>query len=202
MAGLLEKISQLWNVPDDEYEEFEEEEEEVVEEVSQVKRRPSFIRETRKEEKETASRDIRSSSRDINYFEAYGQNSSVRESRPIRPREVPMQEAPVNKVNNNKVVNINATTQLQVVVFRPDRFGEETRSIADELLKMHTVVLNLENTDKDQARRIVDFLSGLAYSNGGKIKRIATDTFIVTPYNVDLMGDNVLDELENSGVYF
>lgn len=202
MAGLLEKISQLWNVPDDEYEEFEEEEEEVVEEVSQVKRRPSFIRETKKEEKETASRDIRSSSRDINYFEAYGQNSSVRESRPIRPREVPMQEAPVNKVNNNKVVNINATTQLQVVVFRPDRFGEETRSIADELLKMHTVVLNLENTDKDQARRIVDFLSGLAYSNGGKIKRIATDTFIVTPYNVDLMGDNVLDELENSGVYF
>ena len=201
MAGLLEKISQLWNVPDDEYEEFEEEEEEVVEEVSQVKRRPSFIRETRKEEKETASRDIRSSSRDINYFEAYGQNSSVRESRQVR-REVPVQEAPVNKVNNNKVVNINATTQLQVVVFRPDRFGEETRSIADELLKMHTVVLNLENTDKDQARRIVDFLSGLAYSNGGKIKRIATDTFIVTPYNVDLMGDNVLDELENSGVYF
>ena len=201
MAGLLEKISQLWNVPDDEYEEFEEEEEEVVEEVSQVKRRPSFIRETKKEEKETASRDIRSSSRDINYFEAYGQNSFARESRQVR-REIPMQEAPVSKVNNNKVVNINATTQLQVVVFRPDRFGEETRSIADELLKMHTVVLNLENTDKDQARRIVDFLSGLAYSNGGKIKRIATDTFIVTPYNVDLMGDNVLDELENSGVYF
>jgi len=198
MAGLLDKISQLWNVPDDEYEEFEEEEEEIEEEP--VKKKPSF-RETRKAEREPSreTRDIRSSNKEINYFEAYEQASAPRERRPLRQREV-VAEKPV--ADNNKVVNINATTQLQVVVFRPDRFGEETRSIADELLKMHTVVLNLENTDKDQARRIVDFLSGLAYSNGGKIKRIATDTFIVTPYNVDLMGDNVLDELENSGVYF
>ena len=87
-------------------------------------------------------------------------------------------------------------------MFRPERFGEETRNIADELLKMHTVVLNLENTNKDVSRRIIDFLSGVAYANGGKIKRVATDTFIITPYNVDLMGDDVLDELDNNGVYF
>ena len=115
------------------------------------------------------------------------------------PRERRVRPA---ETTENKVVNIHATTQLQVVVFHPERFGEETRNIADELLRMHTVVLNLERTDREQARRIVDFLSGVAYSNGGKIKRIATDTFIITPYNVDLMGDNVLDELENSGVYF
>ena len=51
-------------------------------------------------------------------------------------------------------------------------------------------------------RRIVDFLSGVAYANNGKIKRIATNTFIITPYNVDLTGDDVLDELENNGLYF
>ena len=104
--------------------------------------------------------------------------------------------------SGNKVVNIHATAQLQVVLFKPERFGEETCGIADELLKMHTVVLNLENTNKDISRRIVDFLSGVAYANGGKIKRVATSTFIITPYNVDLTGEDVMDELENNGVYF
>ena len=100
------------------------------------------------------------------------------------------------------MVNINAKAQLQVVLFKPISFGEETRAVADELLKRHTVVLNLEKTEKEGSRRIVDFLSGVAYANNGKIKRIATNTFIITPYNVDLTGDDVLDELENSGLYF
>ena len=102
----------------------------------------------------------------------------------------------------NKVLNINATAKLQVVLFKPERFGEETRAIADELIKMHTVVLNLENTNRDMSRRIIDFLSGCAYANKGKIKRIATSTFIIIPNNVDLTGDDLLDELENNGVYF
>ena len=102
----------------------------------------------------------------------------------------------------NKVVNINATAKLQVGIFKPERFGEETRSIADELMKTHTVVLNLEDTNKDMARRILDFLSGVAYANKGKIKRVATNTYIIIPSNVDLTGDDLLDELENSGVYF
>jgi cell division inhibitor SepF len=102
----------------------------------------------------------------------------------------------------NKVVNINATAKLQVGIFKPERFGEETRAIADELMKTHTVVLNLEDTNKDMARRILDFLSGVAYANNGKIKRVATNTYIIIPSNVDLTGDDLLDELENSGVYF
>ncbi len=67
----------------------------------------------------------------------------------------------------NRVVNINAKAQLQVVLFKPISFGEETRP-ADELLKRHTVVLNLEKTEKEVSRRIVDFLSGVAYANNGK----------------------------------
>lgn len=115
---------------------------------------------------------------------------------------------PLERSNNddskpgNKVVNIHTTAQLQVVLFKPEHFGEETRAVADELLKMHTVVLNLENTNKDVARRILDFLSGVTYANNGKIKRIATSTFIITPYNVDLTGDDLMDELESNGVYF
>ncbi len=102
----------------------------------------------------------------------------------------------------SKVVNISATAKLAVALFKPERFGEETRNIADELIKTHTVVLNLENTNKDMARRIIDFLSGVAYANRGKIKKVATSTFIIIPNNVDLTGDDLLDELEHSGVYF
>lgn len=107
-----------------------------------------------------------------------------------------------SSLKRNKVVNISATAKLKVAIFRPESFGEETRAIADELIKTHTVVLNLEETKKDISRRIIDFLSGVAYANRGKIKRVASSTFIIIPNNVDLTGDDLLDELENSGVYF
>ncbi len=128
-------------------------------------------------------------------YEAMAPRERERDREPERDRQ------PVSSTRN-KVVNINATAKLQVGIFKPERFGEETRSIADELMKTHTVVLNLEDTNKDMARRILDFLSGVAYANNGKIKRVATNTYIIIPSNVDLTGDDLLDELENSGVYF
>ena len=63
----------------------------------------------------------------------------------------------------NKVVNIHATTQLKVVLVKPDRF-ENASEIADQLKDKRTVVLNLESTNKDVARRLIDFLSGVAYA--------------------------------------
>lgn len=100
----------------------------------------------------------------------------------------------------SKVVNIHATTQLQVVLVKPERF-EDASSVADHLNEKRTVVLNLESTNKDISRRLIDFLSGVAYANNGQIKRVANSTYIITPYNVDIMGE-LLDELENNGVYF
>ena len=93
-----------------------------------------------------------------------------------------------------------ATTQLQVVLVKPERF-DDAAAIADQLNAKRTVVLNLESTNKEVSRRLIDFLSGVAYANNGQIKRVATSTFIITPYNVDIMGD-LLDELENNGVFF
>ena len=104
------------------------------------------------------------------------------------------------KQHSNKVVNINATTQLQVVLVKPERF-EDASAIADQLNAKHTVVLNLESTGKEISRRLIDFLSGVAYANNGQIKRVATSTFIITPYNVDIMGD-LIGELENNAVFF
>ena len=96
--------------------------------------------------------------------------------------------------------SINATTQLQVVLVKPERF-DDAATIADQLNEKRTVVLNLESTGKEVSRRLIDFLSGVAYANNGQIKRVATSTFIITPYNVDIMGD-LIDELENNGVFF
>ena len=100
----------------------------------------------------------------------------------------------------NKVVNIHATTQLKVVLVKPERF-ENASEIADHLKDKRTVVLNLESTNKDVARRLIEFLSGVAYAGEGKIKKVAANTYMITPYHVELEGD-LIDELENNGLYF
>ena len=105
---------------------------------------------------------------------------------------------PANK--RNKVVNIHATTQLQVVLVKPEHF-EDASTIADHLNAKRTVVLNLESASKEISRRLIDFLSGVAYANEGQIKKVANCTYIITPYNVGIMGEDLLDELSNSGLY-
>ena len=97
----------------------------------------------------------------------------------------------------NKVVNIHATTQLKVVLVKPERF-ENASEIADHLKDKRTVVLNLESTNKDIARRLIDFLSGVAYAGEGKIKKVAANTYIITPYHVDIEGDRKSTRLNSS----
>ncbi|MBQ9516968.1 MAG: cell division protein SepF [Eubacterium sp.] len=114
-------------------------------------------------------------------------------------REERPAERPLRRQKNDKVVNIHTTAQLQVVLVKPERY-EEAAAIADNLNERRTVVLNLESTNRDVARRLLDFLSGVAYANNGQIKRVANSTYIITPYNVDVMGD-LIDELENNGMF-
>ena len=115
-------------------------------------------------------------------------------------RPAPAPRASESDRRSNKVVNIHTTTQLQVVLVKPERC-ENASEIADHLRDKRTVVLNLEQTDKNIARRLIDFLSGVAYANEGTIKKVALSTYIITPYNVEILGD-LIDELENNGLYF
>ena len=117
-----------------------------------------------------------------------------------RPRRDDRREERRDEERRSKVVNIHATTQLKVVLVKPERF-ENASEIADHLKEKRTVVLNLESTNKDVARRLIDFLSGVAYAGEGKIKKVAANTYIITPYHVELEGD-LIDELENNGLYF
>lgn len=123
------------------------------------------------------------------------QDSPFVDERPRMERD----RSPVDS-RRGKVVNIHATTQLKVVLVKPERF-EAASEIADHLKEKRTVVINLESTHKDIARRLVDFLSGVAYAGEGKIKKVAANTYIITPYHVDIEGD-LIDELENNGLYF
>ena len=77
---------------------------------------------------------------------------------------------------------------LQLKVVKPTSFNEVTQ-IADHLLEGKTVVLNLEATQKESARRLIDFLTGVVYSIQGKFKNVAANTFIITPHDVDVTGD-------------
>ncbi|MBR3569349.1 MAG: cell division protein SepF [Oscillibacter sp.] len=90
--------------------------------------------------------------------------------------------------------------ELKVILVKPEDF-ENATEIADHLKARRTVVLNMESTPKEAANRLLDFLSGVTYAGEGKIKKIAANTYLITPYHVDIEGD-ALDELENSVSYF
>ncbi len=91
-------------------------------------------------------------------------------------------------------------SQLQVVLVKPEKF-DDASSIADSLNAKKTVVLNLEATSKEVSRRLVDFLSGVAYANNGQLKKIANSTFIITPYNVDVSGIGIIEEIDTTSIY-
>ena len=152
---------------------------------------------------------------DFEEYEAAAPRATERRERGIDRYERPERVERVSRNNNNdnydvigmenerrsnKVVNIRAATQLQVVLVKPEKV-EDASAIADHLREKRTVVLNLESTNKEIARRLLDFLSGVAYANEGKIKKVAISTYIITPYNVDIVG-YLVEELENNGMYF
>lgn len=94
---------------------------------------------------------------------------------------------------SGKILSIPATTHLQVIVVKPERINEAPE-IADHFKNKKTVVLNLDNTNKNVANRLLDFLGGVAYAMDGELKRIANTTYIIVPRNVDISGD-MIEEL-------
>lgn len=115
-------------------------------------------------------------------------------------RTAPKQSAsrPASSTTGN-VVNFRSGGNLQVILVKPESY-ESVRDVADHLRNKCAVVLNLEQTDEANARRFVDFLTGCAYALDGHIQRVATSTYIITPFNVDVVG-TLTEELKNNGVY-
>ncbi|MBQ4557353.1 MAG: cell division protein SepF [Clostridia bacterium] len=100
--------------------------------------------------------------------------------------EPDMDEVQDNSVSMSSGYDImGGGSAIELKVVKPQSF-EDSAQVADHLLSKRTVVLNLEDTNKEAARRILDFLTGVAYSIGGSIKKVATSAYVVTPSNVDV----------------
>ena len=187
----LRKITRPYAEDDDDFEEdfgLEDEDRPARQSrASRSDRRQSNIRSTTPDGYDDVLDELGGSARSDSYGSSYGTAGAARR------RTSPLSDS------GSKVVNIHAGAQMQVVLVKPDRF-DNVSEIAEHLRNKHAVILNLEATNKEIARRLVDFLSGCAYALDGKIKKIAISTYLITPYNMDIIGD-LLDELENSGVY-
>lgn len=84
-------------------------------------------------------------------------------------------------------------SSIELKVVKPDKF-EDVVGVAEHLLNHRTVVLNLEAANKEVCRRMIDFLSGVAYSIRGQIRRVTTSTYIITPNNVDVSDSEAFGE--------
>ncbi len=102
-----------------------------------------------------------------------------------QPKPAPEEPKAIRSAPGSKDSNI----ELKVV--HPESFAEVS-DIADYLLEGCTVILNLELFDAPTTLRMLDFLNGVTYSTGGDIKQVAAGTYIITPHNVDVTGDDLL----------
>lgn len=105
------------------------------------------------------------------------------------------------RYEEERTMSYEQTTTLQIVLARPMDFSE-VRSIGDDINAYKTVILNLEMVKSDDAKRILDFLSGVAYANKAQIKMMAQKTFAIMSKNVKFDGKDLLTELENNGYSF
>ena len=133
-------------------------------------------------------------------LEQTAQNQETKKNSDYEPVTSKRNEAPRVIGGKSKTVSFNPA-QMQVVLVKPDRY-EDVTSIADHLNDKKTVVLNLESTERELSRRIVDFLSGATYANHGNMRKVSKGTFLIVPNGVDMMGELMLEDFEEGRMYF
>ncbi|MBZ5748693.1 cell division protein SepF [Metabacillus rhizolycopersici] len=95
---------------------------------------------------------------------------------------------PQSQSQKQNVVSLQSIQKSSKVILSEPRVYAEAQEIADQLKNRRAVVVNLQSIQKDQAKRIVDFLSGTVYAIGGDIQKIGMNIFLCTPDNVDVSG--------------
>jgi cell division inhibitor SepF len=104
------------------------------------------------------------------------------EAEPFKPSKHPAQQ-------KQNVVSLQSVQKSSKVILMEPRMYAEAQEIADHLKNRRAVVVNLQRIDHDQAKRIVDFLSGTVYAISGDIQRIGMNIFLCTPDNVEVTGN-------------
>ncbi|WP_164215387.1 cell division protein SepF [Virgibacillus sp. YIM 98842] len=124
-----------------------------------------------------------------NYFTMEDEYEYVEE--PVEPEEIENQ-------NKQNVVNLSSIQKspAKVVLCEPRNYNE-AQEIADNIVNKRAVVINLQRVEHQQAKRIVDFLSGTVYAINGDIQKLGADTFLCTPDNIDVTGSITESFTEN-----
>ena len=99
-----------------------------------------------------------------------------------------------------QVVSIHTQKQIKVVVMEPQAF-EDSQNIADQLKNRRPVIVNLENAERNLAKRIVDFVSGATYALGGNMQKVGNGIFLFVPNNVDISGE-MKDDFKEKGFFW
>ncbi len=134
-----------------------------------------------------------------NEGEEYGEENNFAEPTTIPQRRQSANDAPASAPRRSRVVNINTTAQLKVVVVQPISY-EDAPEIADHLKQKKPVVINLEKLEKGVANRIFEFLNGVVYALDGSMKKVSAGILLVVPNNMGIMGD-FSDDLKTQGIF-
>ncbi len=108
-------------------------------------------------------------------------------------------EEVMDEVNEDEYYDAEKVSGIgsgKMILLEPRAYSE-SQQIADHLKKRNTVVVNMKRVTPDQAKRIVDFLSGTVYAIGGDLQKIGGGIFLCTPKNVNVEG-NISEEEEKS----
>lgn len=116
-------------------------------------------------------------------------DDGYQESAPVEDKQ-PEEQYHAPERRSFSVGSVSDKVELKVV--RPADF-KSVQSIADHLLNSRTVVLNLEIANKEHSKRMIDFLSGVAYSIGGSLKKVAASTYVISPGSVEISQDNTAE---------
>jgi|GEM_PF-111038 len=183
--GFLDKIKNIVSVPEDDYDSedyygYEEDDDDISSSGVPAPSGGSYYNEGNER---TTYKDSYDNYRSQRYDRAEQRAPEQRVSE--RPSKA---ERRSPQVSGSKVVNFSSAGGYQMVLVKPEGFGEAT-TIADHLMGGNTVVLNLESVSPNAARKLVDFLAGVTYSQNGQFKRVAASTYVITPSGVDVRGE-------------
>ena len=121
--------------------------------------------------------------------------STISSRRRSASEDMPITSSP----RRSKVVNINTTAQLKVMVVQPLNYNDASE-IAEHLKSKKPVVVNLEKLDKATASRIFDFLSGAVFALDGNMQKVSNGILLVVPNTMGIMGD-FSDDLKTQGLF-
>ena len=107
------------------------------------------------------------------------------------------EDAYYNSTPEEALDEANGGTRM--ILIEPRAYSE-AQQVVDHLKNRNTVVVNLKRVTSDQAKRIVDFLSGTIYAIGGDLQKIGGGIFLCTPNNVNVQG-KITDETEGKDIH-